>query len=84
MLADNMDASTAHVQQINTSTDLAVILTTIAVVRSRRDAFEEGLGVTSRRPPGVTEVPGPKSLASGSKTAPTHREACRPVDVAGV
>ena len=51
VLADNMDASIAHVQQINID-GLAVILTTVAVVRSRHDAFEEGLGVTPRRPPG--------------------------------
>ena len=55
MLADHMDASIAHVRQINID-DFAVILTTIAVVRSRRDAFEEGLGVTSRRPPGFAKV----------------------------
>ena len=73
MLADNMDASLAYVQQIK-SDDLAVIMLTIADMRRKRDALRK---VFASHPESRQELrnylaqfEAPKSSASGSKMAP--------------
>ena len=83
VLADNMDAFIAHVQQINID-GFAVILTTLAVVRSRRYAFEEGLGVTPIRPQGSYGSTLAEVLCLWFQDGATHREAWQLVNVGGV
>ena len=69
VLADSMGASLAHVQQIKCD-DLAVILPTIAVMRSKRDALRKVLALHWGSRQGsrkyLVQSDAPKFCASGS------------------